>query len=165
MTFSRANRRPIAILAIVLLLLQYYVRPRFWPGQAAPDFLVILLIILASSSRPGAGALTGFCIGLLADTFTPAAMGAAMLAHTIVGYLASWARAVFFAENYLVHAALFFGGCWLRNLLVLGLSGSSFTELLREAVTTGLLQALTTAVAGTAVVFVAREWFDVRLEV
>jgi rod shape-determining protein MreD len=163
-TFTRANRLPIIVLVIAMLLLQYFVRPRFWPAPAAPDFLLVLLIMLASSSRPGAGAVTGFLIGLLADAFTPAALGAAMLAHTLVGYLASWARAVFFAENYLVHAGLFFAGCWLRNLLVLLFSGTSPGGLLHEAVTTGLLQAVTTAVAGTIVVYVAREWFDVRLE-
>lgn len=164
MTFSRANRLAIVVLITAMLLLQYFVRPRFWGGAAAPDFLVILLIMLASSSRPGAGALAGLATGLLVDAFTPAAVGAAMLAHTLVGYVASWARAVFFAENYLVHAALFFAGCWLRNLLVLTLSGTSFAELLHEAITTGLLQALTTAIAGTIVVFITREWFDVRLE-
>jgi rod shape-determining protein MreD len=164
MTFSRGNRLAIVTLVVALLLMQYFVRPRFWHGAAAPDFLLILLIMLASSSRPGTGAITGFLTGLLADAFTPAAMGAAMLAYTIIGYLASWARAVFFAENYLVHAGLFFAGCWLRNLLVLIFSGTSFAELLHEAITTGLLQSLTTAVAGTVVVFITREWFDVRLE-
>ncbi len=164
MTFNRANRFAIVVLATVLLLLQYFVRPRFWNAAAAPDFLLVLLIMLASSSRPAAGAITGLLTGLLADAMTPAAMGAGMLAHTIVGYLASWARAVFFAENYLVHAGLFFAGCWLRNLLVLMLSGSSPGEFLTGAISGGLLQALTTAVAGTAVVFVTREWFDVRLE-
>jgi rod shape-determining protein MreD len=164
MTFSKANRFAAGSLVLALLLLQYFVRPRFMPGAVAPDFLLILLIMLASSSRPGTGAITGFITGVLADSLTPAAMGASMLAHSIVGYLASWARAVFFAENYLVHGALFFAGCWLRNLLVLTLSGTSFAEFLHEALTTGAVQALSTAVAGMAVVFVTREWLDVRLE-
>lgn len=164
MTFSRANRLAVTVLVVVLLLLQYFVRPRFWDGASAPDFLLILLVMVASSVRPGAGAITGFLTGVVADAMTPAEMGAAMLAHTAIGYLASWARAVFFAENYLVHAGLFFGGCWLRNLLVLLFSGTSFGEFVHVAATTGLLQAVTTAVAGTLVVFVTREWFDVRLE-
>jgi rod shape-determining protein MreD len=164
MIFSKANRFAVALLVLGLLLLQYFVRPRFMPGGAAPDFLLILLIMLASSTRPGTGAITGFLTGVLADALTPAAMGASMLAHTIVGYLASWARAVFFAENYLVHGALFFAGCWLRNLLVLAFSGTSFARFLHEALTIGALQALTTALAGMAVVFVTREWLDVRLE-
>ena len=164
MTFSRANRFATALLVLTLLVLQYFIRPRFMPGPAAPDFLLILLIMLASSSRPGTGAITGLLTGVLADALTPAAMGASMLAHSIVGYLASWARAVFFAENYLVHGALFFAGCWLRNLLVLTFSGTSFAEFLHEALTTGVLQALTTAIAGMVVVFVTREWLDVRLE-
>ena len=37
-------------------------------------------------------------------------------AHTVVGYLAAWGRAVFFADNMLVNAAFVAVGLWVRDL-------------------------------------------------
>ena len=65
----------------------------------------------------------GFIVGLLEDALTPASFGAGMLSHTLVGYLSSWAKAVFFAENVLVNGGLFFVGTWLRNLILILASG------------------------------------------
>ena len=68
-------------------------------------------------SRPGDGALAGFAVGLVNDAMTPAAFGAGALAHTVVGYLAAWGRAVFFADNLLVNAAFVAVALWVRDLL------------------------------------------------
>ena len=64
---------------------------------------------------PGRAALAGFAGGLIDDTLTPARFGAGALAHTLVGYLASWGRAVFFADNMLVNAGFVAVGLWLRD--------------------------------------------------
>jgi rod shape-determining protein MreD len=165
MTFGRGNRAGFALVMLVLLLLQFYLRPRLWDGRVAPDFLVIALLVIAMGSRPGMGAIAGLALGLIADALTPARVGAGMLAHTIVGYLASWGRAVFFAENILVHAGMFFAGVWIRNVIVVIASGSSGAEILEELLVLAPLQGLTTAVAGMLVLYVVREWFAIRLEV
>ena len=44
-------------------------------------------MLFAMRSSPGSAALAGFCVGLIADSLTPARFGAAALAHTVVGYL------------------------------------------------------------------------------
>src|SRR5207247_838442 len=85
----------------LLAALHFYVRPRLWDGRAAPDFLLLALLLVAIRARPGIAALAGFVVGLVTDVLTPASFGAAALAHTVVGYLASWGRAVFFADNLL----------------------------------------------------------------
>ena len=72
---------------------------------------------------PGPRAVAGFLVGLIADALTPARFGAGALAHTVVGYLASWGRAVFFADNMLVNAGFVAVGLWLRDLIVLLASG------------------------------------------
>jgi rod shape-determining protein MreD len=165
MSFGRGNRIGIAIVMLALLVLEFYARPRIWDSRASPDFLMIGLLIFAMGSRPGVGAIAGFAVGLATDSLTPARVGAGMLAHTIVGYLASWARAVFFAENVLVHAGMFFGGVWLRNLIVLAASGTSRGSLVHEALVIGPLQAASTAVAGVIVLYIVQEWLAIRLDV
>src|SRR5436853_459505 len=80
---------------------------------------------------------------------TPASFGAGMLAHTVVGYLSAWGKAVFFAENLFVNACLFFGGTWVRNLVIALASGKlRGGQLGWELLVWSPLQGLTTAVAG-----------------
>ena len=165
MSFGRGNRAGFALVLLILLVLQFYVRPRLWDARVAPDFLVIALLIIAMGSRPGMGAIAGLVLGLVADSLTPARVGAGMLAHTVVGYLASWGRAVFFAENMLVHAGMFFAGVWIRNLIVVLASGTSGASILQEVLVTAPLQGLTTAVAGMLILYVVREWLAIRLDV
>ncbi len=115
-------------------------------------------------SPPGAAALAGFAIGLAADSLTPARFGAATLAHTVVGYLASWTRAVFFADNLLVNAAFVASGLWLRDLIVLAVSGSADRSLLTELAVYSPLQAVTSALFALLVLLAFREWFSIRLD-
>ena len=149
----------------LLAALHFYVRPRLWDGRAAPDFLLLALLLVAIRARPGIAALAGFVVGLVTDVLTPASFGAAALAHTVVGYLASWGRAVFFADNLLVNAGLFAGGVMLRNTLVLVVSGTPVGQLSSALLIWAPLQAITTAVAGTLILLLFRNWFAIRIEV
>ena len=165
MSFTRGNRIGFAILMLGLLVLEFYARPRVWDSRTSPDFLMIAQMIIAMGSRPGTGAIAGFLVGVMTDSLTPARVGAGMLAHTVVGYLASWGRAVFFAENILVHAGMFFGGVWLRNLIVLMASGTPRGSLVHEVLLVAPLQGASTAVAGVLVLYIVREWLAIRLDV
>jgi hypothetical protein len=109
MMLPRGSRLSLAIMTALLILLQFYVRPRLWDTRFAPDFLLILLLVIAMVSRPGVAAIAGLVVGLLSDALTPVNIGAGMLAHALVGYLAAWSRVVFFGENYLVHLGLLLG--------------------------------------------------------
>lgn len=163
---SAAQTRRIRFSLVMLLLvgLQFYVRPRLGNPRVAPDFLMLGLMIFAIRSRPGAAALAGFIIGFASDALTPARFGAAMLANTLVGYAAAWGRAVFFADNLLVNAGFIAAGVWLRDLLVLVASGASGKELLIQLGVWSPLLALTTAVSGVLVLAIFRDWLDIRLE-
>ena len=163
-------RRPAApiylYLGFALLAgLHFYVRPRLWDSRAAPDFLVLALMLVAIRTRPGMAALAGFVVGLVSDVLTPASFGAGALAHTVVGYLAAWGRAVFFPDNLLVNAGLFAGGVMLRNALMLLASATPAGQLSSGLLVWSPLQALTTAVAGTIVLLLLRNWFAIRIEV
>jgi rod shape-determining protein MreD len=108
--------------------------------------------------------VAGFLVGLTADALTPARFGAGALAHTMVGYLASWARAVFFADNLLVNAAFVAVGLWLRDFVVLLVSGSGDQSILTELAVYTPLQALSSALFALVVLMAFREWFAIRLD-
>jgi rod shape-determining protein MreD len=111
------TRSARAVLAFALLvLLHYTVRPLL--GWRTPvDFLVIAVLLSAVRVRPGAAALIGFLTGLVADSLTPSAFGAGALAMTAVGATASWLKAVFFADNVVLHGFFFFVGKWAYDIV------------------------------------------------
>ncbi len=146
-----------------LLLLEFYLRPSLIEGRAMPDFLMLVLLLLAMRQPPGLAAVTGLVIGLIADVLTPARFGAAMVAHVLVGWGASWGRAIFFPDNLLVNAGVFFFGTWVRNVLVLSLSGTPPGRLVMDALVWSPLQGLSTAVAGVVLVVMLRDWLAIRI--
>ena len=146
-----------------LVVLHFTVRGRLGGDRIAPDFLLLALLIYTIRAEPGRSAAVGFVIGLLRDALTPASFGAGALAHTLVGYLSSWAKAVFFAENVFVNGCLFFAGTWLRNLIVLLASGRiSGAQLGWELLVWSPLQSLTTAAVGILVLGLFGRWVAVR---
>jgi rod shape-determining protein MreD len=164
MIHARASRLQLAGVLLLLVVLHFYIRPRLWGPRVSPDFLFVGLMLYAMRSGPGAAALAGFLVGLTADALTPARFGAGALAHTVVAYLASWGRAVFFADNLLVNAAFVAVGLWIRDLLVLAVSGTGDRPLLAELAVYSPLQALTSALFALLVLVVFREWFSIRLD-
>ncbi len=161
----RSDGVRVAFVLGLLLLLEFYLRPSIVDGQhGVPDFLMLVLLLLAIREQPGGGALTGFAVGLTLDALTPARFGANILAHVLVGWGASWGRSIFFADNLLVNAALFFAGTWVRDILVLLLSATPWRSLPAEALVWAPLQALSTAVVGVLVVVVFRDWLAIRIE-
>jgi rod shape-determining protein MreD len=161
---ARANRLQLAAVLLLLVALHFYVRPRLWGPRVSPDFLFVGLMLFAMRSSAGASAVAGFLVGLAADALTPARFGAGALAHTVVAYLASWARAVFFADNLLVNAAFVAVGVWLRDFLVLVVSGSGDQSILTELAVYSPLQALSSALFALVVLLAFREWFAIRLD-
>jgi rod shape-determining protein MreD len=161
---TRANRVHLLLVLLLMVLLQFYVRPRLWGPRVSPDFLFLGLMLVALRSSPGISALAGFIIGLAADALTPARFGAGMLANTVVGYLASWGRAVFFADNILVNAAFVGVGLWVRDLLTLLLSGAGDRPILPELTVYSPLEALATAAFALLVLLASRQWFSLRLD-
>jgi rod shape-determining protein MreD len=161
---GRRDRLRRGAVLLLLVVLHFGLRPWLGAGRAAPDFLLLALLVYAIGTRPGKAVVAGFLVGLLSDAVRPVAFGSAMLAYAVVGYLAAWGKAVFFAENPVVAAAFFFGGVVVRDLLVLvwggGLSGRGLAWQLAFWTP---LQGLATAIVGLAVLYVFRRWLGVRL--
>ncbi len=162
------TRRPaqyrLAFVLLLLVVLHFALRPWLGDPRPAPDFLLLALLVFAIRSTPGRAAIAGFCVGLVGDALTPVAFGSGALAHTVVGYLAAWGKAVFFADHLLVSAGFFSVGTWLRDLLVL-LSGGHVggSALVWQLGLWSPLKAVTTAVVGLAVLTVFRRWLEVRI--
>jgi rod shape-determining protein MreD len=161
----RSSDKVRATLVIVILaLLEFYLRPSMIEGRGMPDFLILALLLLCLRVPPGVAALVGLGVGFVVDVLTPARFGANMLAHVLLGFGAAWGRSVFFADNIAVNAGLFFVGTWVRNLLVLLLSGTTLAAFTAEALLWSPLQGLTTAIVGVIVVSMFRDWLAIRIE-
>ncbi len=169
----------MAAVLLLLVLMHFILRPFLAgpsgaPGlllRGAPDFLLLALLVYAIRARPGRAAVAGFVVGVLADSLavvgdpaTPVAFGAGALAHSVVGYLAAGAKAVFFTENLIVNAGFFLGGTWMRDLLVLVVGGHVESSVMWwQLAFWSPIKALTTAVVGVAVLMVFRRWLQIRI--
>jgi rod shape-determining protein MreD len=159
----RTDRYRYPVIMTILVILQFTVRGRLGGDRVAPDFLLLALLIYTIRAEPGRSAAGGFILGLMRDALTPASFGAGALAHTLVGFFSSWAKAVFFAEHVFVKGCLFFAGTWLRNLIVLLASGRlQGAQLGWELLVWSPLQGLTTAVVGVGVLWFFRGWLSPR---
>jgi rod shape-determining protein MreD len=159
----KTDRYRYVLVLVGLVVLHFTVRERLGSDRVAPDFLLLALLIYTIRAQPGRSAAAGFVIGLLRDALTPASFGAGALAHTLVGYLSSWAKAVFFADNVFVNGCLFFAGTWVRNLIVLVASGRfAGAQLGWELLVWSPLQSLSTAAVGIVALWLFRRWLTVR---
>jgi rod shape-determining protein MreD len=154
MTLGSAARAVATFL--ILVLLHYTLRPLL--GWRAPmDFLVLALLLASIRVRPAVGAVIGLALGIVSDSLTPEALGAGAIAMTVVGYLASWLKAVFFADNLALNAFFFFLGKWLFDLIYFVVEHKlGGIELVQQLLLWSPLSAAATAVAGVLLLFIMR---------
>ena len=141
---------------LFLVVLHYTLRPLL--GWRAPlDFIVIAVLLASVRTRPGVAALVGFATGLVLDSLTPMSLGAAALGLTVVGAGASWLKAVFFADNIVLHAFFFFTGKWLFDAVYLAAERRMVgSELLTQLLLWSPLSAALTALAGVLLLVVLK---------
>jgi len=144
------------LIFLILVLLHYTLRPLL--GWRAPmDFLVLALLLSAIRVRPAVAAIIGLAMGLVSDSLTPDALGAGAVAMTIVGYLASWLKAVFFADNLALNAFFFFLGKWIFDVIYFVVERRiGGIELLQQLLLWSPLSAAATAIAGVLLLLVMR---------
>lgn len=140
----------------ILLVLHYTLRPLL--GWRAPiDFLLIAVMLLSIRVRPGAAAIIGFLVGLVADSLTPDSLGAGAIAMTAVAYTASWLKAVFFADNLALNAFFFFIGKWLFDIIYfVGEQRLDGVQLIQQVFLWSPLSAAATAIAGVLLIVMMR---------
>jgi rod shape-determining protein MreD len=141
---------------VLLVLLHYTLRPLL--GWRAPmDFMILALLLASIRVRPAVGALIGLGLGIVSDSLTPEALGAGAIAMTIVGYLASWLKAVFFADNIALNAFFFFLGKWVFDVIYFIIEHKlAGIELVQQLLLWSPLSAAATAIAGVVLLLVMR---------
>jgi rod shape-determining protein MreD len=153
--------RPL-IAFVLLIVLHYTLRPVLgW--RTSIDFLVIALLIASVRMRPGLAAMLGFAMGLVADSLSVGAFGSAALAMSVVGFAASWLRAIVFAENLALHAAFFFAGKWLFDVVFLIIERRlKGFELVTQLFIWSPITAMVTALAGILVLILMRPMLETQ---
>jgi rod shape-determining protein MreD len=141
---------------LILVLLHYTLRPLL--GWRAPmDFLLLALLLSAIRVRPAAGAIIGLILGIVSDSLTPESLGAGAVAMTVVGYLASWLKAVFFADNLALNAFFFFLGKWIFDVIYFSVEQRlGGIELIQQLLLWSPLSAAATAIAGILLLLIMR---------
>ena len=145
---------------VILVLLHYTLRPLL--GWRAPmDFLVLALLLASIRVRPAIAALIGLAMGLVADSLTPESLGAAAISMTIVGYIASWLKAVFFADNLALNAFFFFLGKWTFDVIYFVVERRvGGIELVQQLLLWSPLSAAATAIAGVILLLIMRPMLE-----
>ena len=75
-----------ALLIVMVVLVQVTVFPHLRIANVAPDLGLVVAIAFAYYRGPEAGAIAGFCAGLLFDLFLSTPLGLHALAYALVGY-------------------------------------------------------------------------------
>lgn len=140
----------------VLVLLHFTLRPLL--GWRAPiDFLLLAVLTAAVRVRPAGAVFIGFVVGLAADSLAPDTLGAGALAMLAVAYLASWLKAVFFADSLPLNAMFFFAGKWLFDIIYyIAEHHLSGIDLVQQLLLWSPLSAAATAIAGVLVLLLMR---------
>lgn len=145
------------MVAVLVLVVAHFVLRPLLGDRIEIDFLVLALLLLSIRVRPGVGALFGLLMGAAADAAAPAGFGSAMLALTVVGYVTSWLKAAFFAENAILDGVVIFISAWGVILIRMVLSGRGFeTGFAVSALVWAPLSAAVTSLVGAILFAVLR---------
>lgn len=149
-----------AVVFLLLVAVHVGARPLL-PWKAAPDFLVIALLLAAVRLRPGLAAVLGLSLGFAADALSAGSFGAVALAFTVTGFAASWLKAVFFADNVAINAVFFFAGKWVADAVHLVAQLQAPTaDLAVQLLVWSPLAGAATALAGVLLLVLLRPVLD-----
>jgi rod shape-determining protein MreD len=151
-----------ALVCAILIVLHFTLRPLLaW--RASIDFIIVALLLGAVRMRPGVAAVYGLVLGLIADSQSVDTFGAAALGMSLVGFGASWLKAVFFADNLALNGFFLFLAKWLFDLVVLIVGHQAHgAEIAMQVFVWSPLSAAVTAVAGVIALSLLKPLMEVR---
>jgi rod shape-determining protein MreD len=147
----------------LLIVMHYTLRPLLsW--RFGIDFLLIALVFGSVRIRPANAAIYGLVLGLAADSLSLGAFGAGALAATVVGFSASWLKAVFFADNFALNTIFLFAGKWVFDFVYLLMARRTHgMEMLVQLVLWTPLAAVVTALCGVVIITILRPVYQEKL--
>lgn len=151
-----------ALVCGILIVLHFTLRPLLaW--KAGIDFILIALVFASVRMRPGVAAVFGLLLGLAADSLSVNAFGASGLGMTVVGYAASYLKAVFFADNVALNGFFLFIGKWVFDVIFYLMAGQlGGAELVMQLLVWSSLSAAVTAIAGVLALTLLRPVLEAR---
>jgi rod shape-determining protein MreD len=159
------SRLVLGLFLLILAILHLLLQVGFALGAAAPDLLVVALLLGARRMSAPAAAALGLVLGVLQDAVALIAFGAGAVVLTVLGYLGARTRDFFIGESLAFTAAYVFLGKWLHVALLALLLRygrgvpAEWTQLL---LVDAALAALYTAAAGVLALALYRGVTDER---
>jgi rod shape-determining protein MreD len=147
----------IVLVALIIFLLQITVLDEISVAGAAPDLVVVLLIVLVLDRNPATAVIIGFMLGFLQDLGNASFLGMNALAHSIIAYAASHIGGRFFPESVLFKGLLIFTAAILKSLIVLIVTTSfALQDVIASFFRYAILSSIYTAFVGMVVLALVR---------
>ena len=142
----------IILAACVVFVLQLVLSNIISLGEASPDFVLILLIVLAMRQTPAIAVVTGFLLGFLQDLGNASYLGMNALAKSLTRYVVARYASDLLPDSSLFKGLLIFVSALAGDVILLNIM-LSFDQrcVLAALFRYSLLAALYTAVLGVVV--------------
>ena len=152
--------RPVVyVVATALVVLHFLLHVGLGIGGAAPDLLVVALLLVSREVGVGGAAGVGFGFGLLEDAMSVVAFGVNGVAMTLLGLAGGTTRDLFVGDSLVFLISYFVLGKFARDLLGWILMGSALREpFVSQVLVHGLLGGVYAAVVGIALMAVTGLW-------
>jgi rod shape-determining protein MreD len=133
---------------LALVLFQTFIAEAVTIGGIKLDLSVVILVYVALSRGPISGLIFGFIIGLLADVFTPQALGWGALVKCLIGFSVGSFKDSLYLDSWYSKGGMIFFVLILNDLLYYVFAGGLNASLLETLVRYTLLSALYTSLVG-----------------
>ncbi len=148
---------PFWVFIGILVAIHFALHLSFGVESAAPDMLTVAVLLSARQVEGGPAAGVGFVLGLLEDSVSLGAFGAAALTQTVVGYLGARSRDLFVGDSALFLGMYLFFGAWIQDALYFIVAGGVRRgEPVDALLLTAPVEALYAAAAGLVAVVIYR---------
>jgi len=105
---SRNRQIFLGVIVLLAFMLQLAVLPQFKLLGVQPDLILVVAVVVAVQDGPVAGAVVGFCGGLLQDIASPQVMGVSALTKTLAAFIAGMMKDFFMTYSILLPVVLVF---------------------------------------------------------
>lgn len=109
------------IFSIIALVLQLQLRLYFPAIEFTPDFLLIVVVLIAFSSGTKAGFFSGLILGLVQDIFLGSFFGVYTISKAILGLTAGLIEGKVYKQNILIPPIVVFFISILQEILIIPL--------------------------------------------
>lgn len=152
--------RPVVwLVGVALVLLHFLLRVGLGIGEAAPDLLVVALLLMSRETGLGMAAGMGFTLGLLEDALSIVAFGANVVALTVLGILGGTTRDLFVGDSLFFLVSYFVLGKLARDVLHWVLVGEALRgPFVADALLGGVVSGVYAAVVGIVVMSLTGLW-------